>query len=158
MNQHRATWYPGGVLLSGPYVAATPALVEELKRAIPPYARRYNPEDRTWFIRTPYRERALAIFLGLFPEATTAANPGADPAPPRPRARPMAEDRHYATLHLLPTAPRELIDAAYRTLAKVHHPDRVPAARRDQAHQTMLALNAAHEALHAHTVPEDDHR
>jgi hypothetical protein len=29
----------------------------------------------------------------------------------------------FATLHLLPTAPPELVQAAHRTLVKVHHPD-----------------------------------
>ena len=37
-------------------------------------------------------------------------------------AAPLTEA--YATLHLLPSAPPELVTAAYRTLAQLHHPDR----------------------------------
>ena len=29
----------------------------------------------------------------------------------------------FATLHLLPSAPPELVQAAHRTLVKIHHPD-----------------------------------
>ncbi len=37
-------------------------------------------------------------------------------------AAPLTEA--YATLHLLPSAPPELVTAAYRALAQLHHPDR----------------------------------
>lgn len=53
----------------------------------------------------------------------------------------------YARLHLRETAPPELVDAAYRTLARLHHPDHGG----DTA--TMTAINQAvallREARHA---------
>ena len=58
--------------------------------------------------------------------------------PPRPKAQ--AEDP-YATLHLLPTAPVEVVRAAFRALAGLHHPDRGG----DGEH--MRRVNAAYEAL-----------
>lgn len=60
---------------------------------------------------------------------------------------PDPERDAYARLHLLPTAPPELVDAAYRTLARLHHPDHGG----DTA--TMTAINEAaallREARHA---------
>ena len=51
------------------------------------------------------------------------------------------------------SAPRELIDSAYRTLVKLHHPDRLPVPERDRGHRRMVEINGAYEALHAHAVP-----
>jgi len=45
--------------------------------------------------------------------------------------------RPYATLGVLPSAPREVVEAAYRTLAKAAHPDTGGSAER------MRVLNAA---------------
>ena len=72
------------------------------------------------------------------------------PRDPRP---PFAADHHYAALHLLPSAPRELIDSAYRTLVKLNHPDRLPVPERDRGHRRMVEINGAYEALHAHAAP-----
>ena len=152
MNGPRATYYPAGVLFSAPYDAvATPTMVEEFKRAIPAYCRRYLPDTREWFVTTPYAEQALAIFRRGFPAARVVSDRTAPPPPPS-AARPMAEEHHYAALHLRASAPREVVDAVYRVLVKVNHPDRLPLPQRDRAHQQMCAINAAYEALHAHTA------
>jgi curved DNA-binding protein CbpA len=50
----------------------------------------------------------------------------------------------YETLHLLPTAPPELVTAAYRCLAQRHHPDR---GGDDEA---MVCLNTAVACIRAH--------
>lgn len=47
----------------------------------------------------------------------------------------------FAVLHLLPTAPPEVIKAVYRVLASIHHPDKGGDMRK------MQAINAAYEAL-----------
>ena len=149
MITQRATVYPAGVLLSAPYdPIATPALVEALKRLVPQTSRRYLHDSREWFIASAYVDQVIALFRNCFPNAEVIHTDGPPPPPAQPR--PLAGEQEYAVLHLLPSAPCELIEAAYRVLAKAHHPDRHPAARRDQAHRTMLAINAAYEALHAH--------
>jgi len=56
-------------------------------------------------------------------------------------------DHRLATLHLLPSAPPELVEAAYRCLSKLHHPDRVAPSERDRAHREMVAVNAAYTEL-----------
>ncbi len=64
------------------------------------------------------------------------------------RARPGASsDRAphagdpYAVLHLLPSAPPELVTAAHRCLAELNHPDRGGSTA------TMQAINAAVDAI-----------
>jgi curved DNA-binding protein CbpA len=49
----------------------------------------------------------------------------------------------YAVLHLLPTAPPELIKAAYRCLAMIHHPDRGGDT------EAMQRINSAYAGLSA---------
>lgn len=153
MITQRATVYPAGVLLSAPYdPIATPALVAELKRLVPMRQRRYNPETREWFVSSAYQAQALGIFYECFPDAETVLAAGAPPPPPP--TPPLAEDHHFATLHLRPTAPREVVDAVYRVLAKHLHPDMLPAPQRDQAHRQMVSINIAYEALRAHLPDE----
>jgi hypothetical protein len=54
-----------------------------------------------------------------------------------PRAGSSALAAAYAQLHLLPSAPAELVQAAHRTLIKLHHPDH------GGDHGRAVALNAA---------------
>jgi len=46
-------------------------------------------------------------------------NASCQPIPPS-----FGRERYYAILHLRPTAPKEVVKAAYRALASLHHPDR----------------------------------
>ena len=54
----------------------------------------------------------------------------------------MPQD-HYAVLDVPPDADITLIKRRYRQLVRAHHPDTMAPEGRAQAHQTMLALNAA---------------
>ncbi len=47
----------------------------------------------------------------------------------------------FTTLHLLPSAPPELVKAAYKTLAKIYHPD----VQGDSA--KMIEINRAFEII-----------
>jgi Putative quorum-sensing-regulated virulence factor len=55
----------------------------------------------------------------------------------------------YAELHLLPSAPPEVVDAAYRALVKLLHPDWVGPGSMSR----MVALNNARDAIRAGVVP-----
>ena len=126
----------------------------ELKRLIPGHGRRYLPDTRERFIGTAYETQARAIFRSCWPHFAEEEGLGDDPAQRQPRdpRPPLAVDRHSAALHLLPSAPRELIDSAYKTLVKLNHPDRLPVPEKDRGHRRMVEINGAYEALHAHAV------
>jgi curved DNA-binding protein CbpA len=52
-------------------------------------------------------------------------------------------------LFLLPGAPPEVIDAAYRALVKLNHPDLLPEPQRAAGNEKMKLLNTAYAQLTA---------
>jgi hypothetical protein len=145
----RATLHPEGVVLAAPWHATkTPLLVERLKLTIPAAKREYRPDTKEWWAAIPYDSVALGIFLGLWPGAQVLRAGERRSAPPPPR-RPLAREHHFAALHLLPSAPPAVVNAAYRALVKAHHPDLLPAPEKDRAHRRMVEINGAYEALQA---------
>ncbi len=92
------------------------------------FAPRWSRADRAWFV--PTSERApLRDWLTLHVGADDLV--WVDELDPRARAygytRPSPLDDPlsdaYRTLHLLPSAPPEVVQAAHRALVKLHHPD-----------------------------------
>lgn len=121
----------GRAVVSFPYSAY---VVERLKAEVPPPCREYDPARKLWTIYPPYIGPAVAIIRSAYPDAEIE-----DAA--APTITPPAIDPDFAELHLLPTAPPELIDVAYRTLARIHHPDAGGDTR------VMQRLNAARDAI-----------
>lgn len=83
---------------------------------------------------------------GQQPGAGWPPQPNGFPPPPNgqqfpPKAVPLAPSEPWATLHLLPSAPPEVIQAAFRALARLHHPDR------GGNEETMRKINNAWEQL-----------
>ena len=117
----------GGVDIGFPYHAG---LVAALKSGIPSYGRSYDPATKVWSVGASYADLAVGLLRRFFPDARIER--------PRASARP---DEHFRVLHLLPSAPPQLIDGAYRVLARLHHPD----AGGDP--EVMRRLNAARDAL-----------
>ena len=104
--------------------------IDTLKSAIAPDMRSYNPATREWFVdedATGRMRRWLEYCrANLYAEVEwldgeAYANPEAEWTPPKPK--PKAGDP-YQTLHLLPSAPPEVVKAAYKALATLHHPDK----------------------------------
>jgi hypothetical protein len=125
--------------LSFPYNAG---LVDEIKATIPSRYRSYNAVTKEWTVSPPYADLATTILLIYFPDADVP--PRSHSWERRRKSRPASwppDTDPFAVLHVLPSAPRAVIDAAYRALAKLHHPDRGgdPVAMRQ--------LTEAHEAL-----------
>ncbi len=94
-------------------------LVDALKAEIPGHARTYAPDTRAWTIAPAYAGIAIRLMSQAFADVEiidAAAGPTFDRGEnPREAA--------LVVLHLLPTAPPELVTAAHRCLAKLHHPD-----------------------------------
>lgn len=135
LAQARHRW-DGSVELEFPY---NRGLVAALKADIPSNQREWVPERKVWIVDPPYAHIAGALFRSYFPDSTR--EPADRPTPIR------TTDQLYRELHLLPTAPPYVVEAAYRAIAREEHPDRKPAAERDHAHERMIAINQAVETL-----------
>ncbi len=112
-------------------------LVDALKAEIPGHDRTYAPDTRAWTIAPAYAHVASQLMHDVFPDVEIV---GAATPPPFDRGRPSSDDP-WVILHLRPTAPPELVSAAHRCLAKLHHPD----AGGDTA--VMQAINQAYDAI-----------
>lgn len=144
-----ASTYPTATALLGrteflfPYDAA---MVEAMK-GVPVAYRSYDSDQRMWTISAPYANRMLDLFLRHFPHATVNAyeTRGRNTAPPPPPKAPVPPP--HAALYVLPTAPREVIDASYRALVKKYHPDRLPEPERAQGNERLARINVAYAQL-----------
>lgn len=111
--------------------------VELLKAAIPAYARKFDSHRRCWHV-THEALGELELFLR---EAARELGAQVRREDGRQQPRRPAQADPYAALHLLPSAPPEVIKAAYRALAQLHHPDRGGDTR------TMQQINLAYDEL-----------
>jgi DnaJ-domain-containing protein 1 len=128
----------GSVRLTFPF---QPILIAVLKERIPRSCRTYNPKTKSWTVSGGWQDRAVNLLLGVFPDAQVE-HPRSD----RGTETVGQIDDAHAELHLLSSAPPELIEAAYRVLAKQHHPDAGGGT------VTMQRLNTAYAVLKAQVV------
>lgn len=139
-----------------------PEVVADLK-SIPGYARKWNPEMKAWWIhaewldaakrvierRTHVGERVGWCFTDPEEEDVSDYDTFDDfkegkkrPPPPKQDPPPSC----FAKLYVVPTAPPEVIKAAYGALAKLHHPDTTTdPTQKEQRHRRMTEINAAYE-------------
>jgi hypothetical protein len=114
--------------------------VDDLKARIPPRLRAWKPEARSWWVAErawfELREWAEEWFAEGEPQAH-----GRQRGAPRPHPAADSRTEAYRALHLLPTAPPELVKAAYRVLALLNHPDKGGDT------ETMRNINVAYELL-----------
>lgn len=97
--------------------------VDELKARIPYHAREWHPDRKVWTIASgPFIGVAISIMQDIFGANSMYIQD--DRAGRRPANGAPTLDTAYRTLHLQPTAPPHLIQAAYKTLSLMHHPDR----------------------------------
>lgn len=113
-------------------------LIAAWKEAIPFRLRSYDPQSKAWRFWGGFDEVAVALLLQYFPAADVPRRPrpSADPA------RSLLADQ-FRVLHLRETAPLELIEASYRVMARLNHPDRGGST------EAMQAINGAYMALKA---------
>ncbi len=115
-------------------------LIESLKDAVPAYDRTYSPASREWLIDASARD-SLEMWLDDAREVCGASVEWQPTKHERTRAKPPNETTAHATLHLLPSAPPEVVRAAYKALAMKHHPDKGGST------ELMQAINQAYERL-----------
>ncbi len=136
----------GDAEFHSPYNAVYVSLLRE---RIPAAGRRWVPREGQaggyWWVAAPHVDQVARYFSEFFPDGDflDAAPRGAryrahTPPPPPPR-----RDDPFGVLHLRETAPLELVEAAGRTLAKLHHPDAKPPGERALATAAMQRINTA---------------
>lgn len=67
-------------------------------------------------------------------------DPGPEPQRDRRQRQPSLK-KSFAVLHLLPSAPPQVVKAAFKALSTIHHPDA------GGSHAEMVALNLAYAAI-----------
>jgi hypothetical protein len=94
-----------------------PGVVEGIKNIVPSHSRVYDPDQKAWFVASAYERIIRQLLEDVF---ITVETDSERTAPPR---QATGSTDTYAVLHLLPTAPPELVESAYRCLSRLHHPD-----------------------------------
>ena len=82
--------------------------LDDLRTAVPRYARTWQPEARRWKIADTYEMEVRRLLIEHFGFKECR----------------LECEEAYRALHLLPSAPPEVAKAAYRALARIYHPDR----------------------------------
>ena len=102
---------PDGVEIKTPYHQDW---LDDLKRIIPSGARKWLPERMVWWVASKFKDEALEICKEYF--QVVFENEEGKPRAPK--------EGNYRALFLIPGAPKELVKAAYRSLALLYHPDK----------------------------------
>jgi len=136
MNVPLISWHSDGAAadVRFPYDAD---VVAGIKRLVPSPLRSYDPDTRSWTVAGRYVSPVYHVLAQVFGEVDIeGSRSGAGD-----RGRRAGTDDSYVVLHLLPTAPPELVSAAHKCLAKLHHPDR------GGDHDAMQMINHAVEQI-----------
>jgi hypothetical protein len=123
--------------------------VTELKVGLS--SRVWDAKTREWVVDVDERISALRLIKKYYSTVIEDNEPplerktsSQEKAEPVTHNVAMPTEKDYAVLHLLPTAPVELVKVAYRTLAKLYHPD---TNHEPDAAKRMIRLNRAYEAI-----------
>jgi hypothetical protein len=128
-----------------------PEVAEEIRRVVPAHRLDYDAAQGVWRIRGLLwlsLKHALLEELRLGPvrEYDSRADYMREVHGQTLPDESVARDA-YETLFLMPEAPRAVMEAAYRALAKTYHPDRSGDARQmmaiNRARATILAVEAS---------------
>lgn len=170
MNRPYAEWAPtlGGVYL---YLLYDAGFVSDIKTVVPPEHRHWDADEKVWYVGQNYASEAIRLSRKYWPYLDTTrydqrTNGGYDPFTRRSQSRqrgyqwasfnfggqssgagwsqsppPSTGHPALAKMHLLPTAPPEVVKAVFRALAMLYHPDKGGSA------EQMRELNEAYDQL-----------
>lgn len=113
--------------------------IAALKDAIPADYRTFDGDTKSWRITTAGREGfdGWLAYMRAFHKATIEWTEASA------KDTPSSSPDVFAALHLLPSAPPEVVRASYKALAQIHHPDA------GGTHEAMLKINEAYRQLAA---------
>jgi len=124
--------------LSTPYVAE---FVTELKYTIPNFARSWIAERKIWIVSAQYADVAVQLAERYFTVIELNKEQKRSYSSAHCARAHYDPDSDHSKLHLLPTAPAELVKVAYRCLVILYHPDHGGDITK------MQTINAAYERL-----------
>lgn len=130
--------HKGQVILKTDYIED---FVEDLKEMVSWRWRSWNTRLRCWTVDEEACGpvlKALKRHYDYVVESWTQSH-----AAPQTHSRRDSNGSHdlWRRLHLAPDAPRKVVDAAFRALASIHHPDRGGNAKE------MVEINVAYEKI-----------
>jgi hypothetical protein len=96
-----------------------PDVVAGIKELVPPHSRRYDPADRAWYVARAYGDEIRRLLEAVFLDVEIGHERSAYTPPSN-----STPATSYTVLHLQPSAPPELVEAAFKCLSKLYHPDR----------------------------------
>lgn len=139
--------HKGRFELFAPYDAS---FIEDFKILVPWRERNWDPDRKVWFVETRWLFEVLDLMDTFFSwvmfnmdDQTLTGHTvkqRAQYTPPKPPPGPSVPEP-YRILMVAPTAPPEVIKAAYRALCQMRHPDR------GGTHEEMVTLNRAFEEI-----------
>lgn len=110
--------------------------VTALKEKIPKEYRRWEPDEKVWVISYAYEAQIVALCSTYFDDIAYYGK--------KKYATAIQSSPAYQTLHLLPSAPKEVIIATYRALSRLYHPD---VNKAPNATEKMKRINVAFEEI-----------
>jgi hypothetical protein len=87
-------------------------------QAVYNFQRKWLPDQRQWWFKAD-AEATMLYLAERYCGSMQHVQENSNVAP----AMPAEKVEAYRTLHLLPSAPDEVVKAVYRALSKIHHPD-----------------------------------
>ncbi len=108
-----------------------PGLREDILTIQPRSHRRWYPEHKCWLIHEAHLQQLVDMLREREIEVYS----------PDLLGQSQSYDSRYAALYLLPDAPWEVVQAVYRVLARLYHPDTGGSTQR------MVEINAAYAEI-----------
>lgn len=111
----------GSITMRSPY---SESFVEDFKRSIPWRSRKWHGEEKHWWVDSRFARDAEVLCKDWFEDVTVILYRREDEqraAPPN--SAPPRSYGPWETLGLLPDRHPLVVEAVYKALMKVHHPD-----------------------------------
>ena len=125
----------GDIILKTPFVGK---FIDEMKNMIPKQYRVWHPVEKVWHVDELFAEEIQQLVDYYFPDTETIDLARASMA--------AAVPSWAKVLYIQADAPPEVVEAAYRALSKLHHPDRGGSV------ETMKKINLAIEQARQRSV------
>ena len=122
--------------------------IDWIKGDIMTGCRHWDEDNKVWVVSYSYEDDLIVECFKLFHKVDRIGTRSAKKVGPqtwkRPKQTPMDGRTAYDMLYIQPSAPPELINAAYRIMSKLYHPDVYSGL---DANEQMTKINLAYEKI-----------